>query len=120
MITKKLLIVEDDRDTRSALASLLTLKGYTIITAEDGLAGLQTAALECPDLVLTDIMMPHLDGIEMTRQLRAWPQLQKTPVIIITAYGEKAAAAIEAGATQIMAKPLDLPLLLQSIEDHLQ
>ena len=118
-MTKKLLIVEDDRDTRSALASLLTMEGYRVVTAEDGLAGLQTATLECPDLVLTDIMMPHLDGIEMTRQLRARPQLQMTPVIIITAYGDKASAAIEAGATQIMAKPLDLPLLLQGIKDHL-
>lgn len=118
-MSKKLLIVEDDRDTRSALASLLTLKGYTVITAEDGLMGLRIAKLECPDLVLTDIMMPHLDGIEMTKQLRALPRLQKTPVIIITAYGDKASAAIEAGATQIMAKPVDPLLLLQGIKDHL-
>lgn len=85
METKKILVVEDETDIREAMAEAITDAGFTVLTAENGQAGLQIALQEHPDLILLDLMMPVLNGHETLKKLRndAWGKNVK--VIILTA-----------------------------------
>jgi CheY-like chemotaxis protein len=112
----KILIVEDNRDTRDLVALALRLEGYTVYTASDGNEGIELVRADCPDLILSDINMPNLDGIEMVKCLRAMPECNKVPVLIMSAYGSgNLTQAIEAGANQAMRKPLDIEILIKAI-----
>ena len=114
---KKILIVEDNPDSRESLATLLKLEGYTVYTADDGQEGLKLAALDCPDIIITDITMPNVDGIEMVRILRDRPDCNRMPIIVMSAYGSgslKTAAA--AGADEVVAKPFSFDPFLKAIE----
>jgi CheY-like chemotaxis protein len=117
MILGKILIVDDSPDTREMIAKLLELERFTVVTAEDGRAGLDLAAAECPDLIITDINMPNLDGIEMIKILRSKPLLSNVPIMVITAYGNNfASAALSAGANYALSKPLKLDALIEGIK----
>src|SRR5438270_12896029 len=82
----KILIVEDNEENRDSLSRRLQRRGFTVVTAADGRAGLEAAHAEKPDLVLMDMNMPELDGWEATRQLKASPETQALPVIALTAH----------------------------------
>ena len=115
-----LLIVEDNPDLRELLAIFLKLEGFAVITAEDGEAGLRMIHQQPPDLVITDIEMPKLDGISMIRELRRWPETRTLPVLVLSAYcGNNGNEAIEAGATRAAYKPMQLEALLRIIEQLL-
>ena len=114
----KILIIEDSQDAREMLAMLLDMEGYSVATAEDGREGLMRAAADSPDLILTDINMPHIDGTEMIRRLRAEPGACRVPIIVMTAYGDELALrAVESGADIALTKPVDYDLLLETVKD---
>jgi len=117
VVPATVLIVEDDFDAREVLAVLLRFEGFTVITAEDGLAGLHSVQAERVDLIITDIEMPHLDGIEMIRRLRAQEQLGSLPIVVISACdGRLLKTAITAGATYTMRKPARFDLLVKTVK----
>jgi CheY-like chemotaxis protein len=116
-----IIVVEDNADMRELLAEFLKLLGFTVIAAEDGAAALPLIRQHLPDLVITDIGMPRLDGISMIRELRRWPETRNLPVLVLTAYRYKSAReAIEAGATQTAFKPIELEALTRMIEQVLE
>jgi two-component system, cell cycle response regulator DivK len=114
----RILIVEDNEMNRDMLTRRLQRKGYDVVSAVDGQTGLDSARRQAPDLVLMDMSLPVLDGWEATRQLKADSDLQKIPVIALTAHAmsgdrEKALAA---GCDDYDTKPIELPRLLRKIE----
>jgi len=117
---KKILVVEDDSDTREMLQAILGLESFAVVTAEDGRAGLDKAQADHPDLIITDIQMPRLDGIGLIRHLRADAEFRQVPIITITAYGrDLQQQALSAWADCLVAKPIDLEVLLGHITNLL-
>ena len=117
---EKILVVDDSDDTREMMAKLLELEAFTVITAEDGREGLNMADVELPDLIITDINMPNMNGLEMIRQLRRLPRFGGTPIMAITAYGNGVAKeALEAGADRAATKPVQFNTLVVEIRELL-
>jgi two-component system, chemotaxis family, chemotaxis protein CheY len=111
---QKILIVDDDPENREMLTLLLCSEGYTVICAEDGCAGLNQARKEGPQLILTDLNMPNLNGVEMIRTIRAQPEMSDLPIIACTAHmsGIAALEALNAGANHAAYKPIGFNALL--------
>ncbi len=104
-----ILLVEDSDVVRESLARLLTTGGYKVTTARDGVEGLAAARAGTFDLVSTDVMMPHMDGYELTRALRALPAYRDTPIIMVTSRGERIdrVRGFDAGVDEYITKPHD-------------
>ena len=102
----KILVVEDDPASRELLLYYLHSEGYQVIVAEDGQEGFDKAQQEKPELVVTDLSMPRMDGVELIRLLRQRPDLKGVKICVLTAHGsgniEKARTA---GADAVMQKP---------------
>lgn len=114
----KILLVEDNEMNRDMLSRRLARKGYEVVLAEDGAAGVAAAARDRPDLVLMDMSLPVLDGWEATRQIKAIPETASIPVIALTAHamsGDRE-KALEAGCNDYDTKPIELPRLLDKME----
>jgi diguanylate cyclase (GGDEF)-like protein len=115
MTTKlTVLVVDDEPDKRLLLAFALESDGYEVFTAEDGVEGLAAVELHQPDLIVTDVMMPRMDGYDMIRRVRANPQTKFTPVIIQSAArveGRDVRLGSELGALGYITDPTDLDLL---------
>ncbi len=119
-VPEKILVVDDSDDTREMMAKLLELESFKVITAEDGRQALSLAETERPDLIITDINMPNLNGIEMIKLLRKQPGFNSVPIMAITAYGSSVAReAIEAGANQATTKPIEFESLIIGIRELL-
>ena len=119
-MTEKILVVDDSDDTREMMAKLLELEAYRVITAEDGLVGLNKAETEQPDLIITDINMPNLNGIEMIKLIRNQSPVREVPILAITAYGSTVAAeALAAGADRATTKPIEFDSLIEGIKQLL-
>jgi len=120
-LTRTILVIEDYRDTRALLSSLLRAKGYKVIEASDGREGLLQANRVAPDLILMDLAMPRMDGVEAARQLRQRQRLSRTPIFAVTAYGtpEVKQDALDAGCTEVFLKPLELDKFLGKIREIL-
>ena len=117
---QKLLIVEDNSTAREMLALVLGDAGFCVITAEDGYAGLDQARAERPDLIVTDIEMPNLDGIQMIRQLRQEPECQTIPVLVLSAvHTGVLMQAVAAGACEVVQKPVELVSLVMLVRQIL-
>ncbi|MCW3019854.1 MAG: two component transcriptional regulator, winged helix family [Solirubrobacterales bacterium] len=101
----RLLVVDDDPSVREALALVLDLNGFEVTTAIDGREAIRTLAIESPDAVILDVLMPGLDGLEVCRRIRAVGN--RTPVLMLTARAEvsERVAGLEAGADDYLAKP---------------
>ena len=108
----RVLIVEDDTQVRTALARALNFEGYEVETANDGAEGLEKVLTGAPDAIVLDVMMPHVDGLEATRRLRA--RGDATPVLMLTARHEVSdrVAGLDAGADDYLVKPFALEELL--------
>jgi two-component system, cell cycle response regulator len=109
------LVVDDDPDKLSLLEVALTMAGYKVCTAQDGEEGLALIASFQPDLVVSDIMMPRMNGYDLARKIRENPQTKFIPIILQTAAGFKAAdqrLGSEVGALGYITDPTDLDLLL--------
>ena len=114
----KILLVEDNEMNRDMLSRRLARKGYEVVLACDGQAGVDMAATEAPDLILMDMSLPVLDGWEATRRLKANEGTRHVPVIALTAHAMSGDRdrAIEAGCNDYDTKPIDLARLLGKIE----
>ncbi len=115
MSTKPLVLVADDDPDILMLVSLtLERDGYDVTAAKDGPEALAAAKALIPHLIVLDLMMPGIDGCEVTRRLRAEPATRDIPIVILTAFAEdsQAARAVEAGADAYMKKPFSMRQLL--------
>ena len=116
----RILVVDDEPNARTALAEILKEEGYQVETAADGFKGLARAEEFSPDLVLTDLKMPGMDGVELLRKLRQHaPEL---PVVLMTAFGavETAVSAMREGAADYLTKPLNTDELVLVIARALE
>jgi len=114
---KTILYVEDNEFNRKIVRQLLTRTSYRLLEAVDGEAGVSTARGEHPDLVIMDIQLPKMSGLDASRQLRSDPATADIPVIVITSFalaGDEDKAR-EAGAAAYLAKPYSPRELLQMI-----
>jgi CheY-like chemotaxis protein len=111
-----ILIAEDHPDSREALRALLEACGYSVQIATDGREAVQRAVELHPDLILMDIMMPEVDGLEATRQLRAREDFGRVPILALTAMQGARDRALEAGCNDCVNKPLDLPRFLAKLK----
>jgi CheY-like chemotaxis protein len=119
---RRILIVDDDRDSTHLLKILLEKKGgYVVIEENDAVKAHQSAHNFRPDLILLDIMMPWKDGGDVARQIDADPQLQRTPIIFLTALVTKseARAGLRIEGYPVLAKPINIPDLINRIEENL-
>jgi DNA-binding NtrC family response regulator len=116
---KTILIVDDERDFCTLLSDSLSLEGYRVLTAQNGRKALERVAKETPDLVLMDIKMPGMNGIEVLERIKKVKE--ETPVIILTAYGtlETARKAMKLGADDYVTKPVDHALLKSLVKEAL-
>jgi len=119
-MAKKILVVEDSPDTRELLQVVLEGEGFDVALAEDGVEGIQQATKELPDLIISDLSMPRIDGLRMIKRLRALPRVSKVPILALTSHGlEKAMTAIRAGADRALTRPVENRLLLSFVYDLL-
>jgi two-component system cell cycle response regulator DivK len=118
---KTILIVEDEPRNLKLLRDLLQRFGYEILEASDGEQGVKSAGEKMPDLILMDIMMPKMDGLEATRIIKADPKTKHIPIIALTSYAMKGdrEKTIEAGCDGYIAKPIDIKEVLKTIETYL-
>ena len=113
-----LLLAEDDPDIRELISFRLSAAGHAVTAVEDGPSALDAAADAVPDLVLLDVMMPGLSGIDVCRALRARPETAALPVILLTARSQEAdvQAGFRAGADDYMTKPFSPRELVSRID----
>lgn len=114
-----ILVVEDDIDLRDALSDTLQMAGYAVCVAQDGRMALDVIETKEPDLVVTDIQMPRMDGHALLKHIKKrWPDL---PVMIMTAYGsiERAVEAMRDGAVDYMTKPFEAEVLVNMVGQYL-
>jgi CheY-like chemotaxis protein len=114
----KILLVEDNEMNRDMLSRRLQRKGYDVVIAVDGEAGVRMAAAERPDLILMDMSLPALDGWEATRRIKGLPETASIPVIALTAHvmtGDRD-RAIEAGCDDYDSKPVEIERLLGKMQ----
>ena len=119
-MSRRILVVEDHHDTSFTLCRLLKLEGYEVEHAIDGIAGFSTATSLHPDLIVTDLQMPRMNGIEMIKRIRQDLGLNGTPILVMSAYGRRTLhEAMEAGANGFIEKPLDFDSLLAKVRETL-
>ena len=117
----KILLVEDNEMNRDMLSRRLQRKGFEVVMAVDGQAGVDMASSEGPDIILMDLSLPVIDGWEATRRIKADPATQNIPVIALTAHamaGDEQ-KALDAGCDDYDTKPVKLDRLLEKIEKQL-
>jgi len=112
------LVAEDDEDILALIELRLVRAGYDVVTAADGDAAMQEASKRRPDVAVLDVMMPKLDGYEVTRRFRAAPRTWDIPVILVTARVQEAdvARCYAAGANDYVHKPFDPEDLLARVQ----
>lgn len=113
----RILIVEDDTSLAEVLDYNLSQEGYETQVARDGQQGLREMRLRCPDLVVLDLMLPMIDGLEICRQLRADPAMQDLLILMLTARSEESDQLVgfSVGADDYVTKPFSVKVLLQRI-----
>jgi DNA-binding response OmpR family regulator len=116
---QRVLVVDDEPTIRQLLAINLLAEGIHVASAPDGLAARQAAFADPPDLIILDVMMPGLDGLELLRELRSDPRTADVSVVLLTARTTDAEvwAGWAAGADYYLTKPFDVGELLDFIED---
>jgi two-component system chemotaxis response regulator CheY len=114
----KILVVDDCKTTRKLLGIYLKANGYDVVFAENGLDAMEKLGTEDINLVMTDLNMPYMDGIELTKNLRAEASLKHIPVLIVTteADEEERARAFEAGASGYLVKPVTAEAVSKNIK----
>lgn len=114
----RILVVDDSASMRQMVAFTLKGDGHQVVEAADGVQGLQCAKAESFNAVITDVNMPNMDGITLTRELRALPNYRFTPILTLTteSSAEKKAAGKSAGATGWLVKPFNPDQLLATVK----
>lgn len=121
MSKKKVLVIDDDLVVEKLVTTLLQSRSYNVITASDGVKGLEKAKNECPDLILLDIVMPIMDGYEVCDELKKDKDTKEIPIIMLTSEESREAikSAYQAGANDYIVKPIILTMLLTKIDKFL-
>jgi len=116
-MTKTVLIVEDNDLNMKLFVDVLEGAGYRVLQSGEGLAGFQLARAERPDLIVMDIQLPAISGLEVTRWLKEDPELSHIPVVAVTAYAMKGdrARMLEGGCEAYLAKPISVTSFLETI-----
>jgi CheY-like chemotaxis protein len=116
-----ILLVEDTQEVTMMIKDYLELAGYKVLTAQDGVDALVQAKLVRPDLILMDVQMPRMDGLEATRKLRSEPDFRYTPIIALTALAmpNDRERCLEAGMDEYISKPINLKALIKIIQSCL-
>jgi two-component system cell cycle response regulator DivK len=117
---RRILVVEDHEDNRQILRDLLSSRGYDLVEAEDGERALAMAEDWRPALILMDVQIPLIDGYEVTRRLKANPDLRAIPVIAVTSYalsGDESKARA-AGCNAYVSKPYSARKLLAKVQEY--
>ncbi len=116
-----ILVIEDYSDTRELLSVLLQRRGYNVVEAEDGVEGLLKASATSPDLIIMDLTLPEMDGVETARRIHEIPKLSNVPIFVVSGYltEEVKADARSAGCVEVFSKPFDAETLLKKISDAL-
>ena len=111
------LLVEDTEDNRFMMRRLLEMSGYRVVEATNGDEAVKLAESEQPGLILMDLSLPVIDGLAATRMIRKLPQLQKTPIIAVSAHdtSDFLSEALQAGCNSYITKPIDFNELEQLI-----
>jgi two-component system chemotaxis response regulator CheY len=114
----KILVVDDDRTTRKILGLYLKSKGYDVLFAENGLDAMEKLGTEAVNLVMTDLNMPYMDGIELIRNIRGEKSLRELPVLMVTteADEEERVRAVAAGANGYLVKPVTADAVSKNIK----
>ena len=118
---KKILLIEDNKENRYLITFILEKKGYEVITAEKGHTGYEMALTEKPDLILMDIQLPDINGLEVTKKIRASKADGVLPIIAITSYamvGDRE-KALEAGCNGYIEKPINRAVLARLVREVL-
>ena len=124
MLKKKVLVVEDNPQNMKLLELLLRSKSYILLKAYNGEEALDTAIREEPDLIVMDMQLPKVSGVEVTKRLRQMPVFSHTPIIALTAYAMKGDKErfLEAGCNAYLSKPIstrELPVIIeQMLQEH--
>jgi adenylate cyclase len=118
----RILIVDDSETNRDLLVSRLGPHGFDLVQAADGEEAIETARATRPDLILLDVVMPKLDGVEATKRLKADASLPFTPIILVTSKtdAKDVVAGLEAGADEYLTKPVDSTSLLARVKSMLR
>jgi PAS domain S-box-containing protein len=114
----KILLVEDTREVVMLIQDYLEMEGYTVVAAQDGLDGIAQAKIEHPDLILMDLQMPRMDGLEATRRLRGEPGMKHIPIVAVTALAmpNDRERCLAAGMNEYITKPVNLKALVRTIQ----
>src|SRR5436853_6602776 len=111
-----ILVIEDNDVMRELLRLSLIRSGYEVTVAEDGVRGYDMALFLTPDLIVTDIQMPGADGIHVVRRVRDTPSLERTPILVTTAYGTGSATfSLQLGANAFEPKPINSQSFLSTV-----
>lgn len=115
----QILVVDDQQETRTVVANLLSPLGFEVVEARHGQDGLEKARKRLPDLILSDLVMPVMDGFEFTRQLRKWPELEEVPVIVMSGSIFEEGPQEAVGYNGAISKPIRAEVLLECLQLHL-
>jgi two-component system phosphate regulon response regulator PhoB len=118
MSQQSILIIEDERPLADVLSYNLKREGFDVLTAGDGQEGLRRAMTSLPDLVVLDLMLPVIEGLEVCRQLRSGPRTKDVPILMLTARSEEVDEIVgfQMGATDYVTKPFKMKALVQRIK----
>jgi two-component system cell cycle response regulator DivK len=118
---KRILIVEDNKTDVRLLKDILETRGYNILQTRDGLEAIDLAVVNLPDLILMDIQLPGMSGLEVTRLLRGDERSRRIPIIAVTAFamGWHEREALDSGCDAYIAKPISIFGFLRTVESFL-
>lgn len=116
---RRILVVDDEPQITRVLKSSLSSNGYEVQTAQDGIAALERIKTWVPDMVITDLAMPNMDGIALCKELRAWSNV---PILVLSVRDQDAAKirALDAGADDYVTKPFSIQELLARVRAHIR
>ena len=121
-LSRTILIVEDNNIIRDQIIAILEMSGYTAMAAANGSDGLRLACQFRPALIISDVMMPELNGLDMLRNIRQNPEFDHTPIVLLSGLiaTEDIRKGLELGASDYLIKPFRITDLLQVVSRHLQ
>lgn len=119
MAARKIIVVDDDRETRELLQTVLELQGYQVVQAQSGLRLLSYLHVDRPDLILLDVMMSWIDGFELCRAIKSNPEFRGIPVVFISGRSDPTdiREGLACGAAAYFVKPIDTRALLAKLAE---
>jgi twitching motility two-component system response regulator PilH len=116
---EKILIVDDSPTEMHILKSVVEAAGHSVITAENGESGVETATKEMPDLILMDVVMPGMNGFQATRKISKTPETANIPIVMVTTKDQRTDRewGLRQGATAYLVKPVEKKALLEKISE---